>query len=98
MGIDLNWLVLGHGDIDGPTGFETQASGRSSRPGTDPTLLGQLIDGIATIYKTQNRQLPADRHGLLVAELYDHLIVIADEAERRGAIRYALSRLAEERR
>jgi transcriptional regulator with XRE-family HTH domain len=98
MGIDLNWLILGHGDIDGPAEFETQAPGRSSRVGTDPTLLGQLIDGIATIYKTQNRQLAADRHGILVAELYDHLIVIADEAERRGAVRYALGRLAEERR
>ena len=98
MGINLNWLILGHGDINGPAELETPGPGRSSRAGTDATLLGQLIDGIADIYKTQNRQLAAEHHGVLVAELYDRLIVIADEAERRGAIRYALSRLAEERR
>jgi len=98
MGINLNWLILGHGDIEGPAEFETQAPGRPSRAGTDPALLGQLIDEIANIYKAQNRPLSAERHGTLVAQLYDRLIVIADEAERRGATRYALSRLAEERR
>jgi transcriptional regulator with XRE-family HTH domain len=98
MGINLNWLILGQGDINGPAEFETRAPGRSSRVGTDPALLGQLIDEIANIYKTQNRPLAAERHGALVAELYDRLIVIADEAERRGATRYALGRLAEERR
>jgi len=104
MGIDLNWLILAREDMTaGATTVDiaelkTQASKRSSPARTDPAVLGQLIDGIATIYKTQNRQLAADRHGLLVAELYDRLIVITDEAERRGAMRYALSRLAEERR
>jgi transcriptional regulator with XRE-family HTH domain len=98
MGIDLNWLILGQGDMNRPAAFETEAPRRSSRLGTDPTLLGHLIDGIAAIYQAQNRQLAVEHHGILVAELYDRLIVIADEAERRGATRYALSRLAEDRR
>jgi transcriptional regulator with XRE-family HTH domain len=98
MGIDLNWLILAQGDMSGAADPQAKIPDRSSPAAADPALLAQLIDGIADIYRTQNRQLPPDRHGLLVAELYDRLAPIADPAERRGALRYALSRLAEERR
>ncbi|HEX4507531.1 MAG TPA: helix-turn-helix transcriptional regulator [Alphaproteobacteria bacterium] len=95
MGINLNWLILAQGDMSAPAQPGAQISGGAA---ANPALLAQLIGGIADIYRTQNRQLPPDRHGMLVAELYEGLAAITDATEQRGAVRYALSRLAEEQR
>ena len=98
MGIDLNWLILERGDIDAsaPVPFGAAKSETPSRSATDPVLLAQLMAGTADIHRRFNRKLDVDRHAVFVAKLYDRLIGIADEAERRGAVRYALDQLTED--
>jgi transcriptional regulator with XRE-family HTH domain len=98
MGIDLNWLILARGDIDASSSVPFGVSKREtpSRSPTDPALLALLMDGTAAIYRQYHRKLDVELQAVLVAKLYDRLIVIADEAERRGAIRYALDQLAED--
>lgn len=87
QGYNVNWLLTGQGSMRGEdTVPQPQAK-------TDPETLGRLWEGVTAVYREENQRIAPKDQARVVAELYDQLIVITDEAERRGALRFALDRL-----
>ncbi|WP_044559206.1 helix-turn-helix domain-containing protein [Azospirillum sp. B4] len=86
LDISVDWLLTGHGNMH-LTG---------NRPGLDALLLGHIIDGVLAL-RTQDGSRPAPaEQGQLISRIYDRLIAIPDERERRGALRYALEQTRED--
>lgn len=84
LGFNANWLLLGLGDMRGD-----QAS-----PGpVDGKLLGRLSEEVDRIYREENQRLGRGQAVEVAAGIYGELVGIADEAERRGAMTYALGQL-----
>ncbi|MDZ5649709.1 hypothetical protein [Nitrospirillum sp. BR 11828] len=86
LDISVDWLLTGHGDMH-MTG---------NRPGLDAHLLGQIIDGVLTLQAQDGLQASPASQGQLISRIYDRLIAIPDERERRGALRYALDQARED--
>ncbi|MDG3443998.1 helix-turn-helix domain-containing protein [Nitrospirillum amazonense] len=86
LDISVDWLLTGHGNMH-LTG---------NRPGLDAQLLSQIIDGVLTLYAHDGlRPMPTEQ-GQLISRIYDRLIAIPDDRERRGALRYALEQARED--
>jgi transcriptional regulator with XRE-family HTH domain len=82
LGFSMEWLVAGRGTIMvGDPAQPTPLNG---------DLMGRIFDGLAKLYKEENQRLPPLDQGRIAAEIYSGLAGIDDEAERRGALRYAL--------
>lgn len=85
-----------------PPGNGATGSGLGSSIGgagaTDPETLGRVWEGVTAVYRAENQRIAPKDQARIVAGLHDRLVAIADAAERRGALRYALDRLREELR
>ncbi|TWB46158.1 hypothetical protein FBZ90_101493 [Nitrospirillum pindoramense] len=86
LDISVDWLLTGHGDMH-MTG---------NRPGLDAHLLAQIIDGVLTLHGQNGSRPSPTVQGQLISHIYDRLIAIPDERERRGALRYALDQARED--
>lgn len=92
MGVDMNWLVTG---IEPDQHAEASAVEPVVRA-IDQALLGRIIDGVIKTYAELGARLPPINQGEVVGRIYDLVYGIADDAERRGALRYALNELRAE--
>jgi transcriptional regulator with XRE-family HTH domain len=88
LGISIDWLLTGQGAM--------RAGAEAGRLSVDADLLGRLIDGVVEIWQAEGPA--AELPGPIVARLYERLAPIADEGERRGALRYALDQLRDDLR
>ncbi|MBB6254989.1 hypothetical protein FHS74_005583 [Nitrospirillum iridis] len=86
LDISVDWLLTGHGNMH-LTG---------NRRGLDAALLGHIIDGVLALHVPDGlRPMPSEQ-GQLISRIYDRLVAIPDERERRGALRYALEQTRED--
>jgi transcriptional regulator with XRE-family HTH domain len=91
LGISIDWLLTGQGSMLAGDAIRHDAA-------VDADLLARLIDGVVEICAAEGRGEEARQPGPIVARLYERLAPIADEGERRGALRYALNQLRDDLR
>jgi transcriptional regulator with XRE-family HTH domain len=82
LGVDTGWLLTGM------NGFAERR--RDTFAHLDGELMGQIIDGLVTMTAEENQRLTPIDQGRIATEIYQSLATIEDDAERRGALRYAL--------
>ncbi len=82
-GIDLNWLLTGIGEP-----AAAPATGANSV--LDAALLQRIIDGLSEVWREEGQRLPSGLQIREAAAIYDDLVGLEDEAERRGGLRVAL--------
>jgi transcriptional regulator with XRE-family HTH domain len=98
--VDLAWLLTGEGEM-GPTS-SAQAVETPPTPGTSfaapvaGVLLGQIWEGVTRVYADLGQRVPTRSQAEVVADIYNRLALIDDEAERRGALRYGLDALRDD--
>ncbi len=86
IGISIAWLLNGVGPMRLGLGEE----GAPFEITIDEELMGQIVDSLTKLFREENQRLAPVHQGRLSAQLYNDLRVIEDEAERRGALRYAI--------
>ncbi|MDE1146102.1 MAG: hypothetical protein PW843_05680 [Azospirillaceae bacterium] len=85
LDISVDWLLTGQGDM--------RLGGM--RATVDATLLGQIIDGVLPLHQADGTP---PGQGMIISRIYERLVAIQDDRERRGALRYALDEMQEEMR
>jgi transcriptional regulator with XRE-family HTH domain len=99
LGFSVDWILTGNGPMRLGLAEEQAARGieRPSSP-VSADLLMQIFEALTRLYSEEKQRLPVPDHARLTAELYNDLELIADEAERRGALRYAVETMRKELR
>ncbi|MDR3517522.1 MAG: helix-turn-helix domain-containing protein [Azospirillaceae bacterium] len=95
-GVSVGWLATG----DGPVEEASQKHNASERPGTttDTELLGRVWEGVSTVHAELDQHIPPIQQASIVGHLYDHIVIIEDARERKGALRFALDILRDDLR
>lgn len=87
-GFSIDWLLTGRGQMRPELPAPPMGT-----PAIDADIMARVMDGVAGVFRQLNQTArPADL-GRLAAEIYPKVADIADEAERRGALTYALREL-----
>lgn len=86
-GASLDWLATKRGTMLPEQQAEAQPVA------LDGKLLGRLSEEVDRIYREENQRLGRGQAVEVAAGIYGELVGIADEAERRGAMTYALGQL-----
>lgn len=88
LGVSLDWLISGHEQQTAPVPATT------STLQLDPHLLGLIVDGITSTYRTAGASLPPRHLGQLAAQIAaDLMATYTDPAEQAIGLRLALEHL-----
>ncbi len=87
LGFSAHWLVTGEGEMRPGVGPQTP-----SRSRLDRELLARIMDALSTAYREENQRLPAAEQGRLAAQLYDDLVLVDNEEERRAVLAFLIKR------
>lgn len=99
LGFSINWILAGEGAmLAEEAGGVREEAGEYRPPEIDVEFMGRVVDAVAALYKQENVRLPPVDQGRIAGELYNNLAMIEDEAERRGALRYAIEQKRRELR
>jgi transcriptional regulator with XRE-family HTH domain len=107
LGVDSMWLLTGESsvktidpsarpnDLPDSEGFNFY---KSRQDPLDMSILAQIMRAIVAMMMEEQFDLPDDTMSEAILRLYKGLEPISDPVERRGALRYAISRLREDLR
>jgi len=99
LGFSVDWILTGLGSMRGSV-LADVGSGKTQSVllSVDMEFMGRVFDAVAKLYKEENQRLAPVDQGRIAAELYNDVASIEDEAERRGALRYAIEQKRKELR
>jgi transcriptional regulator with XRE-family HTH domain len=97
LGFSVDWILTGNGPMRLGLAEESAAfEGAPSAPPIASDLLMQIFEALARLNHEEKQRVPPAGHAKIVAQLYNDLSQITDEAERRGALRYAVESMRRE--
>lgn len=88
LGYSIDWVLTGRGAMH-PRGMAEEPAAYSHPP-IDRELMGRVTDAIVRLYRSEKVPLSPVDQGRLAAELYCEVGLVADPAERAGALSYLI--------
>lgn len=92
MGLDLNWLLTGDGEMFRDT-LGRPVGGTAAQPAIDAELMGLIVEGISGAYKDEGAALAPRLLGELATRLHTDILASVEGGDDPGARRAALRAL-----
>lgn len=98
LGVSVQWLATGEGEMH-PTTLASAQQAAPSEPPLDKWLFSRVIDGIRTAYKVAGAQLPVVQEVDKAIDMHNRIAALTDvQEERYGALLVMLDDLEQDLR